>query len=178
MQRWLKILVFLLVLFFICWFLSPIFQTIIYSAKIGSELPEDVKPPIQIFSWIFPDLFFFGTAFALTIENNLDRPFKNCRIAFDSKYLTSLQQLKRWNPQTRYNFPTASDIPPKSRLTFEFSHDVSNGWEFRDATGEHYLYRWGPPQKITIEFSNFQKMSWKLSWKLTKGQRTYLPEEK
>ena len=175
MKRWLTIILCLLVLFLISWFIKPIRYVIIYNLKLGSEIPNGDKPPIQIFGRTFPDLILFGTAFSITFVNNQDMPIENCRFGLEYKYVTSLHQLTRWNPKTRYDFPPTADIPPNSRLTFEFSHDASSGWKFRDEMGEHYQYRWGLPKNITIESSNFPKTSWKLSWKLTKGRRTYLP---
>ena len=160
-------------------FIITLLVTSTFSSALAEEPFSKNAPPIQMLTRTFPDLFFLlpiGRGFALTFINKQEVPIKDCRITFNSKYAASLHQLKRQNPETRYNFPPTSDIPPKSTLTFEFSHDVSNGWEFLDEMGDKYLCRWGPPKTITVESSNFARTTWLLSEKTTQGKRTYILE--
>ena len=138
--------------------------------ELSDAADYEPKYPVEIYTKVIPEHLTLGflVSFSITIINHEDVAIENCRIVFESEYIANLNQLERLNPETRLNYPRISDIPPKSKMVFEFSSDVGNDWEFVNSQGQRYKSTWGPPNIVTIESSNHPAMKWRIERKFIK----------
>ena len=94
----------------------------------------------------------------LNINNTSQSTLENVKIRINKNYSSRLSDIIYCNKSICKEFGTDS-FPANTKLSFLFSHDVSNHGKFRNPTGQYF-----PKEDIinTLEFEcNFDKGQWK-----------------